>query len=225
MDRLSQVAWLIRTGRQGATFDEIVAATKTGAITGQEAVEALEAEYDVAERQRQSVEIPCGMYLDEEAPGETLEDEALRRESSNLLLRILNDLPTRQRQCVELYYFDGMSQAEIGVRLCIGIDTVKKHLYRARERLSEHSVSTFSPQEVRIYSEGQSYYESIMQSWRHNARTAHPCLYPYELWSRYNAGTRQHANGRWTPIVQDRLREYICYCFGDNCGIVKPYKY
>ena len=224
MDRLSQVAWLIRTNKQGATLDEIVAAAKAGKITGDEAVAALEADNAIQERLTQEREVPCGVYLDEEAPGETLEDAALRREASNLLLQVLNALPLRQRQCVELYYFDGITQTEIAARLCVDIGTVKRHLYRAKERIYAESVSTFSPQTLRITSEG-NFYEGMMQAWRSNARTSHPCLYPYELWSRYNAGAQQHANGQWTPIIQDRLREYINICFGENCGIVKPYKY
>lgn len=222
MDRLSQVAWLIRTRRAGATFDEIVAAAKAGRITDKEAIVALEEEYAKQQRQVQEREVPCGAYLDEEAPSETLEDEALRREASNVLLQVLNALPPRQRQCVELYYFEGMTQDAVAARLGIPQSNVSAHLASAREHLATDCI--FSPQDVRI-TLGNNFYENMMQAVWRNAKIAHPCLYPYELWSRYNAGTRQHANGQWTPIIQDHLREYINLCFGANCGISKPYKY
>ena len=78
----------------------VVAAAKAGKITDREAVAALEDDFDIAARRTQEREVPCGTYLDEEAPGETLEDAAVRREVSNVLLRVLNGLPSRQRQCV-----------------------------------------------------------------------------------------------------------------------------
>lgn len=46
-------------------------------------------------------------------------------------------LPTRQAQVTALYYWDGMSFAEIAEVLGVGADTARTHLMRARSRLAE----------------------------------------------------------------------------------------
>lgn len=46
-----------------------------------------------------------------------------------------SELTPRQRQCVELYYFGGMRQAQIARQLGIGKSSVCRHLQKGRVRL------------------------------------------------------------------------------------------
>jgi RNA polymerase sigma factor (sigma-70 family) len=46
-------------------------------------------------------------------------------------------LPSRQRDCVVLHYFEQLTDREIGKALGISAGSVKTHLHRARERLRQ----------------------------------------------------------------------------------------
>ncbi len=56
---------------------------------------------------------------------------------ANLLSRLrLAGLTRRQTQCLSLYYFDGLSQTEIGVELGVGQRSVSQHLAYGRKKLA-----------------------------------------------------------------------------------------
>lgn len=64
------------------------------------------------------------------------------------VLRVLRramegELTQRQRQCLELYYFQGLTQEETGRRLGVTAATVSRHIKRARERLQQVLVYSF----------------------------------------------------------------------------------
>ena len=71
-----------------------------------------------------------------EAPGADV--SAAAREQRRLVADAVRRLPTRQRDCVVLHYFTGLSDAEIATDLGIGVGSVKTHLHRARAALAEH---------------------------------------------------------------------------------------
>jgi RNA polymerase sigma-70 factor, ECF subfamily len=52
------------------------------------------------------------------------------------LMRLVNDLPDRQRQVVLLYYLQEQSHEEVASMLAIPVGTVKTLLHRARARLT-----------------------------------------------------------------------------------------
>lgn len=52
-----------------------------------------------------------------------------------LRLAVRQELTPRQRQCVELYYFRGMTMEETGKALGIGKATVCRHLQKSKKRL------------------------------------------------------------------------------------------
>lgn len=52
------------------------------------------------------------------------------------VLRLVDQLPTKQRQVVMLFYMEGQSHEEVAAMLAMPIGTVKTLLHRARGRLS-----------------------------------------------------------------------------------------
>jgi len=69
-------------------------------------------------------------------PAEALEE----KEDRELLLRLVDDLPEAQRTALVLYYYDGLSAAEIAEVLQVSASTINKRLYDARASLK----ATFS---------------------------------------------------------------------------------
>ena len=51
-----------------------------------------------------------------------------------LRLAVRQELTPRQRQCVELYFFQGMTMEEAGKALGIGKATVCRHLQKSKKR-------------------------------------------------------------------------------------------
>ena len=70
------------------------------------------------------------------------EADALGREKEELLHRELAKLPQQMRQCLELRLGD-LKYREIAVILGLSIETVKSHLYQARQRLKADLESYF----------------------------------------------------------------------------------
>ncbi len=68
-------------------------------------------------------------------PALNLEEEAIRRERSELLLRAINELPEKYREVIVLQLSDELSDEEIAGRLVKPIGTVKSLLHRARKQL------------------------------------------------------------------------------------------
>ena len=66
-------------------------------------------------------------------------DEDNSKEYQKMLLsmkRILEgELTNRQHVCIEKYYFEHKTQAQIAVELGVRISTISKHLKKARERI------------------------------------------------------------------------------------------
>lgn len=52
-----------------------------------------------------------------------------------LRLAVRQELTPRQRQCVDLYFFQGMTMEEAGKALGIGKATVCRHLQKSKKRL------------------------------------------------------------------------------------------
>ena len=52
------------------------------------------------------------------------------------ILRLLDQLPTKQRQVIMLFYMEGQSHEEVATMLAMPVGTVKTLLHRARARLS-----------------------------------------------------------------------------------------
>jgi len=73
----------------------------------------------------------------------TPHDIVERREAEAALARAVAMLPARSRLVVELFYFDGLTCAEVAEFLDVSTDAVKSALHRSRERL-RGSVSTVS---------------------------------------------------------------------------------
>ncbi|MFR1478294.1 MAG: sigma-70 family RNA polymerase sigma factor [Hydrogeniiclostridium mannosilyticum] len=75
------------------------------------------------------------LQLPDRVPGGS--DEARHRAVLRVLRRAMEgELTQRQRQCLELYYFQGLTQEETGRRLGVTAATVSRHIKRARERCS-----------------------------------------------------------------------------------------
>jgi RNA polymerase sigma-70 factor, ECF subfamily len=65
-------------------------------------------------------------------------DHLLEHERAELLLRAVEELPERMRQCVLLHWYQDLSEAETAAILHIAVGTVKAHLHAARKRLREN---------------------------------------------------------------------------------------
>lgn len=60
---------------------------------------------------------------------------ALLRTEKLLRLAIEQELTARQRECVQLYFYDRLTEEQIGCRLGVGKSTVCRHLQKAKARL------------------------------------------------------------------------------------------
>lgn len=69
--------------------------------------------------------------------GEARENSGSRAGQARRALRaaIEGELTPRQRECVELYFFQGLTMEQAARRLGIGKGTVCRHLQKARRRL------------------------------------------------------------------------------------------
>lgn len=59
----------------------------------------------------------------------------LKQMQHHLRLAIKQELTPRQRECVTLYFFHQLTEAEIGRQLGVGKSTVCRHLQKAKKRL------------------------------------------------------------------------------------------
>jgi len=62
-------------------------------------------------------------------------DHAVRRERLEALREAIGELPPKQRLCMELRVYQDRSMQEIAAALRISPETVKAHLFQARQRL------------------------------------------------------------------------------------------
>lgn len=72
-----------------------------------------------------------------EGTGPTPSRAVALREEQKTLLRALRKLPLDMQLCIELFYWEGMSRAEIAHVLEAEVNTVKSRLQRAKTRLRE----------------------------------------------------------------------------------------
>jgi RNA polymerase sigma-70 factor, ECF subfamily len=70
-------------------------------------------------------------------------DHAVRRERLEALREAIAELPPKQRHCMELRVYQERSVKEIAVALRISPETVKAHLFQARQRLWDKLQGTF----------------------------------------------------------------------------------
>lgn len=70
------------------------------------------------------------------SPGPTPEEQAISREQSAAFHAALQELPAQMRRCCLLRYEKGLKYQEIAILMKISIETVKAHLYQARQRLA-----------------------------------------------------------------------------------------
>lgn len=63
------------------------------------------------------------------------EDHAVLRDDQRRLLALLDDLPMRQRQCLVLRYYEGLSDVEVADAVGISPGSAKTHIRRGLEAL------------------------------------------------------------------------------------------
>jgi RNA polymerase sigma-70 factor (ECF subfamily) len=63
------------------------------------------------------------------------------------ILRLVDQLPTKQRQVITLFYMEAQSHEEVAAMLAMPVGTVKTLLHRARARLSAAANQTRHPHE------------------------------------------------------------------------------
>ena len=211
VDRLAEVVCLILDGRTGPSVEEIVEAAKSGGTTDQQAIDALERDFAESARHKQEIEIPCGEMLDEDPAHDTT---VHRERAENVLLTVLNDMPARQRQCVELYFFDGLTQEQIAKRLCISQPAVSARIAAARARIVSSKGEGVVKQASRAVHSRESILLLLMHAPDGKQKRHHPPIYPYELWRRFNVAGYWAGNGIYATQYEDKLSQYLEDCFG-----------
>jgi predicted transcriptional regulator len=189
---------------------EIIARLKTGEIDEAEAQGLLDEDIANTESRDQRREIPVGLFG---ADGVVVDAE----QEQSVMLTLVNSLPPRQAQCVELYYFDGYTQEQIAERLGIGQRTVSGYLEVARGKMRNLVTADplKSPSHRFIYGETNHSVrltDLMRDNIRKQKRTSVP-FFPFEMWLRYNAGARWTRYNEYRPIIENRLHEYLCDCF------------
>ena len=141
------------------------------------------------------------------------EREVLRRETINTLLRLINGLPRRQGQCIELYFFDHLTQQEISERLDIPQQNVAYHIAEALGKLRDTIATNCVKHPTNaIYSEG-NYTLDLMRCTDSKYKPHRPLRFPFELWLKYCVGAGWSGNGVYAPRYENRLRDYLAACF------------
>jgi RNA polymerase sigma-70 factor, ECF subfamily len=88
-------------------------------------------------RDREVLEEEEGDYANTFASGQNIEDEAVRAQLARNVSAALEQLPSEQKQAVELAYFEGMTQSEIANRTGIPLGTVKTRVRTAMQTLRQ----------------------------------------------------------------------------------------
>ena len=87
-----------------------------------------------AQRRRAAEAIPDAVDLDDD-PGVTVPEEIGLPEERKVVRSALDELPSEQRQVLELMYFRGMSQSQISERLSVPLGTVKSRTLLGMRRM------------------------------------------------------------------------------------------
>jgi RNA polymerase sigma-70 factor, ECF subfamily len=88
-------------------------------------------------RDREVLEENEGDFAGTFASPQNIEDEASRAQMARSVSAALDQLPTEQRQAVELAYFEGMTQSEIAARTGAPLGTVKTRVRTAMQSLRQ----------------------------------------------------------------------------------------
>ncbi|MFZ0630030.1 MAG: sigma-70 family RNA polymerase sigma factor [Acidobacteriaceae bacterium] len=88
-------------------------------------------------RRRREVQDPEAFSFEAVPSPHDLEDEIMRTQLSQRLREALATLPLKQKEVVELAYFEGMSQTEIAARTGSPLGTVKSRVRGAMQALKE----------------------------------------------------------------------------------------
>ena len=88
--------------------------------------------------------------LEEDSPDEQSDplDDLLSGERRRVLLEALAELPPQMRRCVELRVHQDLKYREIAEVMMISIDTVKVHLFQARQLLKTKLSDYFSAEDL-----------------------------------------------------------------------------
>ena len=86
---------------------------------------------------RTKVDLPLPDYFDKPAAGITPEESHIRDLSVEAVREAVSDLPEVYKQCINMYFFDGLQYKEIAEILDLPLNTVKSHIFRAKKNLSE----------------------------------------------------------------------------------------
>lgn len=88
-------------------------------------------------RDREVLEENEGDYANTFVSSQNIEEEAVRAQLARNISAALGQLPTEQRQAVELAYFEGMTQSEIANKTGIPLGTVKTRVRTAMQTLRQ----------------------------------------------------------------------------------------
>jgi len=221
--RIARTAAAVRGGHTGPSVKDIVDCVKAGAITEREAIDALERDFAAKEEYRQRRELPIGLMAEDAIFTENCPlVELTAREAENIMLRVVNSLPGRQAQCVELYYFDGYTQDEVAERLDIPQQNVSLHLARARRALALALVgvcvfSASNALDFRI-----DLFQLLMTAPIREHKAASFPMFPFEIWQHWGIGGEWSGNGVYATRYVNRLGEYLADCF-EVPPVVWPY--
>ena len=220
--RLLAVARMIREKRAGATTEEIVEAAKAGLVTEQQAIAVLERQFEDSVRNRWQKEVPCGDAVEHEVDIDAhTECDVMLAEVRNVLLQVLNDFPPRQRQAVELFFFEGYSVTQITSRLSVARQTVAEHIAAGLARIVSSVENDPAKLPMSLPKSDETLYPFLMRmEWRKQKKSRHP-IYPYELWRRYNVAGYWAGNGIYATQYEDKLSQYLEDCFG-CAGVAIP---
>ena len=70
------------------------------------------------------------------------EEQAMQRDRIQLIRRLINHLPEKQRSCMQLRDFEGKSYKEIAQVLGISEEQVKINIFRARQTIKQKFIET-----------------------------------------------------------------------------------
>ncbi len=97
---------------------------------------------DLFRRAMQDKQIRALLYRTVSEGYEHIETELIRRENRDLLSRLLDRLPERQRKVYVLCKVEGLSYREVSDRLGISENTVNSHIRRANALLKQYLSNT-----------------------------------------------------------------------------------
>ncbi|MCI5830443.1 MAG: sigma-70 family RNA polymerase sigma factor [Treponema sp.] len=69
--------------------------------------------------------------------GKTPEEQQMAKETADAIREAVKELPAEYSECVNLFFFNGLSHAEISSVTGIPVNTVKSHVFRAKKILAE----------------------------------------------------------------------------------------